>query len=142
MMGLNDDYMFNQSGVIPYKTINNVLWVLLITSRKKEKWIFPKGIVEPELTPEQSAMEELFEEAGVSGIITSSAIGEYKTKKWDGVCTVTMFPLKVQKEFDEWPESDFRKRKWVKAEQAIKLISNKQLKTMVKKFAVFYKHKD
>ena len=60
-------YFYNQTGVIPLKKENGVLKICLITSRKKKKWIFPKGIQEPGKTFVQIAEQEAFEEAGLKG---------------------------------------------------------------------------
>ena len=135
-LNFEPDYIFNQSGVIPFKIENGIIKVLLITSRRTKKWIFPKGIVEPELTPQVSAEEEAYEEAGVSGLIIDEEIGSYKVDKWGGTCTVTMFPLKVDKVHEEWPESFFRKRKWLNIKQAQLLITKKEISGLLKKFPI------
>ena len=75
-------YFYQQSGVIPYKIENNELKVLLITSRKGKKWKIPKGIVEPALSPSDSAAKEAFEEAGILGKVDKAEIGSYKYFKW------------------------------------------------------------
>ena len=106
------EYWYKQSSVIPYRIKNGNLEVLLITTRKKKKWIFPKGIVEIGLTPKQSASKEALEEAGVNGKLLPYNLGSYKYKKWGGKCTVEVFGLRVTNIFDDWAEN-FRDRKWV-----------------------------
>ena len=56
---------FKQSGVIP--VLDNRL--VLITSRKSERWIIPKGYVEKGLSPSESAAKEAYEEAGLIGVV-------------------------------------------------------------------------
>lgn len=106
------EYWYKQSSVIPYRIKNGNLEVLLITTRKNKKWIFPKGIVDIGLTPEQSAVKEALEEAGVEGELLPYNLGSYKYKKWGGQCTVEVFGLNVIRILDDW-EENFRERKWV-----------------------------
>ena len=56
---------FSQSAVIPYRISKKGLEILLITSLKKKNWIVPKGYIEFNLTPFESAKKEAYEEAGV-----------------------------------------------------------------------------
>lgn len=57
----------------------------MITSRNKGKWIIPKGVIEPCMTPQGSALQEAFEEAGVDGDVDEIPIGKFEVeKKWGG----------------------------------------------------------
>ncbi len=49
-MRTQPDYFYNQSAVIPFRFRRDKLEVLLITSRRRKRWIIPKGIVEQDLT--------------------------------------------------------------------------------------------
>lgn len=128
------EYFYKQSGVIPYRFKNGKLQILLITSRKKRKWIIPKGVIEPYMTPQESAAQEAYEEAGVLGKVTEEPVGSYEFSKWGGVCTITVFPMRVEKMYDEWMESDFRKRKWMTPEKALEKCENKEMRLMIKNF--------
>lgn len=134
-MNFDYNYIYNQSGVIPFKYFNGELKILLITSRKKNKWIFPKGIVELEMTEEESAIDEAYEEAGIYGKIVGDKLGSYKVQKWGGTCTVKMYPFEVEKILESWPESYFRKRKWVSVEEAENLIKKKEVINMLQKLS-------
>ena len=52
---------YRQSAVIPYRLTDrtgtdfSAVEILLITSRKRKRWVIPKGIVEPYLSPLESA---------------------------------------------------------------------------------------
>lgn len=140
-MNFEPDYIFNQSGVIPFKIENGIIKVLLITSRRTKKWIFPKGIVEPELSPQVSATKEAYEEAGVEGLIIDEELGSYQVNKWGGTCTVIMYPFLVKEIFDDWPESFFRKRKWVNIKQAKILISKFEIINLLEKLPVILERK-
>lgn len=130
-------YYYSQSGVIPFRYKKGKLEILLITSMGGKHWIIPKGIIEPDLSSEESAMEEAFEEAGVRGRIVSKSIGEYEYSKWGGICNVKVFPLAVEKTLDDYPEDNLRKRKWVGIEKAISMVDIKQLGELIKSLPVF-----
>jgi 8-oxo-dGTP pyrophosphatase MutT (NUDIX family) len=129
------EYYYNQSAVIPFIVKDGDIKITLITSRKKKRWIVPKGIIEDNMSPEDSAAKEAFEEAGVKGVVFKEALGSYKYEKWGGTCTVEVFPMKVEELLDDWLESDFRKRKVAPLKKAIELLDDKPLKKMIKKLA-------
>lgn len=125
------DWFFNQSAVLPFRIKNNVLEVLLITSLKKKRWIIPKGVVDLNLTPQESAVKEAFEEAGISGQVLDTWIGKYTYKKWGGVCHVLVYPLRVDTIHNNWPESNMRERCWFEARKALKKIKIDSLADMI-----------
>jgi len=129
-----DDYgdrKFIQSAVVPFRYRNGILEILIITSRKKNRWVLPKGIVESDLSPWESASREAYEEAGVKGEVSSCCLGRYRYVKWGGVCHVDVFSLTVMEVFDCWPESGFRERHWVSLEEAALRMDEKRLKTII-----------
>ncbi len=125
-------YYYRQSGVIPFRIKDRKLEVLLITSRKKKKWIIPKGIIEPNLTPQESALKEAIEEAGISGKVGRNLFGEYKYDKWGGTCNVKVYLMEVHKQLDKWTE-DFRDRKWVSVKKALDLVVHEGIRSLLKK---------
>lgn len=112
------DWMYKQSGVIPVRFQEGNLQVLLITSRRKKHWVIPKGIVEGDLTPQESAAQEAYEEAGIRGSIESVPLGNFQYKKWGGICRVEVFLMQVEEELETWPEAYFRERKWLDLDSA------------------------
>ena len=82
----NYDDPYRQSSVLPYRLIGNRVEIMMITSTKRKRWILPKGIVEPDMTPAESAAKEAMEEAGVEGEVSPVSIGKYHYKKWGGLC--------------------------------------------------------
>jgi len=125
-------WFYQQSGVIPFRWENGEIKVLLITSRGSKRWIFPKGIIDDGLSPAGSAAQEAYEEAGIKGKIYSEPIGEYRYDKWGGTCHVQVFMMAVEKELDTWPESAFRSRKWVTADEAEGLVKEAELKILLR----------
>ena len=60
------DRVYQQSSVVPWLKEDDEVSVVLITSQSGN-WIVPKGLVEPEMTPIESAAKEALEEAGAEG---------------------------------------------------------------------------
>lgn len=139
-------YWYRQSGVIAYRqntgdTSENraspTVEVLLITSRKRKRWIIPKGIVDPGISPQDSAAKEAYEEAGILGKVSDRALGVYTREKWGGTCTVELFPFEVTEVLDGWPERDVRQRAWMSIEEAVARVQEEQLKGLIRTLPEF-----
>ncbi len=133
-MRIESNSKYIQSAVIPFRVKKNQIEILLITSLNSGKWIFPKGIVEDNLTAQESALKEAFEEAGVEGEVLDILIGDYSYDKWGGTCHVRVYPLHVKKIFDQWLESEERKRCWTSPDDALNLVEKPDLKKLLLKF--------
>ncbi|KAF7813505.1 nudix hydrolase 18, mitochondrial-like [Senna tora] len=92
---------------------NNELEVLVISAQKGHGMQFPKGGWEIDESMEQAASRETLEEAGVVGNVEST-LGKwrYKSKRQSTVHEGYMFPLLVNKQLEDWPEKNIRKRIW------------------------------
>ena len=128
-------HFFTQSGVIPYRYLKGERQGVLVTSSHGGHWIFPKGVVELDLTPEQSATREALEEAGIEGKIKGEAVGHYYHKKWGGVCTITLYPMLVSRILKQrnWQESE-RQRRWFSIDDACQRIDNPGLRALLENF--------
>lgn len=124
-------YFYFQSAVIPYQLDDESLKLLLITNRKCKRWVLPKGVVETNMSPAESAELEAFEEAGIKGNVFSTPIGDYQYHKWGGICTVKVFLMEIVEILKVWPESEMRHRIWVSAEEAEKLVNESGLKEII-----------
>lgn len=128
-----------QSGALPYEYRDGALWILLVQSNTSQRWILPKGNLEPGLTPSESAYFEAFEEAGVLGTIETRSLGTYSYRKSEEkggeLCRVRIFPLAVTQVLESYPESEVRTRAWMEASQAIEAVAEPKLKTMLAEFA-------
>ena len=120
---MSDDFDFEQSAIIPYKIENEELKILLITSIRKKKWIIPKGFIEFNLSPFESAKKEAFEEAGVIGTNETYELGAFNLNKYGGLTKIIVYSMEVEKFKDAYPEKNLRKRKWFSVEEAIETIS-------------------
>ena len=125
------EFNFNQSGVIPYRKSKNGFEVLLITSIKKKKWVIPKGYVEFNLSPFESAKKEAIEEAGIVGTNETIELGHFENNKSMGVCHVKVFAMEVIEVMDEYPDKSRRQRKWFPLKEAAANVETKQIADMI-----------
>ncbi|WP_013324511.1 NUDIX hydrolase [Gloeothece verrucosa] len=131
-MGKESAYI-EQSAVIPYRLRDGEIEILLITTRKKKRWIIPKGIVEPHMTPHASAAQEALEEAGIIGEVFSEVVGSYTYQKFGGTCRVKVFLLRVDLLQPCWLEDQDRDRRWFSLSQAIEQVQPVEIQKMLKK---------
>lgn len=115
-----------QSGLIPYRfnETTDELEIMLITSSHKNNWGFPKGGQEKQLSPQNNAAKEAFEEGGISGKKKMIKLGHYTYVKGstDRDQVVAMFGMEVTKEHTNWPEKTMRSRKWFAYNKALQLL--------------------
>ena len=115
------------------------LRVLLVTSRETRRWVIPRGNPMRGRKPHRAAAIEAFEEAGVVGRIRSKAVGSFiydKIKpKGAQPCSVKVFPLKVRKIRDDWPEARERERRWFSPEDAADLVREPELAALLRSFS-------
>ena len=123
--------LVEQSGVIPYRIINGQIEVMLITSSASKRWVIPKGLIEPNMTPEDSAAKEAWEEAGVLGQVFPNLMGIYEYYKSGCTWQVDVFLLQVKTVMENWPEAYKRKRQWVSIPKAIKRVDEPDLKLIL-----------
>ncbi|MBR8830923.1 MAG: hypothetical protein N5P05_000152 [Chroococcopsis gigantea SAG 12.99] len=123
--------IIQQSGVVPYRIKDGKIEVLLISSRKKKRWVIPKGLIEPFMTPQDSAAKEALEEGGIIGAVSPDILGTYTYIKWGTRCLVQVFLLKVEILQDKWLESH-RDRQWFSLKEAVKRVEEDDLKEILK----------
>ncbi|WP_299490225.1 NUDIX hydrolase [Acaryochloris sp. IP29b_bin.137] len=126
--------VYQHSAALPYLIQPDGLKVVLITSRKRRRWIIPKGEIESDLTAWDSAAKEAWEEAGIEGVIATESLGTYEHQKWGSTCMVQVFPLAVTQLHCQWLEDHERQRRVVTVAKAHKLIEMKSLRKMIGKF--------
>jgi len=106
--------------------------VLLLTSRRRGRWVIPKGWPISKLSPAASAMQEVYEEAGIEGLILHRVpIGRYRYRKSDrreiGPITVQVFLMEMKRQLDEWPEQAERRVRWVRPDRAAAMVEEPEL---------------
>jgi 8-oxo-dGTP pyrophosphatase MutT (NUDIX family) len=122
--------ILRQSGVIP--VVDNR--VVLITARKSDRWIIPKGYVEKGLSLADSAAKEAYEEAGLLGSVHCQSVGEYRYRKFGKLYAVHVFPLIVETMLDEWDEMHVRRRIVATPAEAVELLDHDELKRIIADF--------
>ena len=106
---------------------------MLITSRKKKRWVLPKGVRELDLSFAESAAKEALEEAGVEGEVAAAELGTYVYDKWGGTCSVKVFAMRVETEHEVWPEQ-YRDREWMSPAEAASRVNEPELKRLLLEF--------
>ncbi|XP_058772280.1 nudix hydrolase 18, mitochondrial-like [Vicia villosa] len=113
-------------GCIPYRykqDINgnrsNELEVLMVSSQKTQRLMFPKGGWELDESLQEAASRESLEEAGVIGLVECE-LGQWNfiSKRYGIYYEGYMFPLFVKEQLDYWPEKNLRTRVWMTVGEA------------------------
>lgn len=128
-----------QFGALCWRRVGDKVQVLLVTSRRRGRWIVPKGWPVDGATPAEAAETEAYEEAGVKGKVTPSVLGIFSyTKGLDEgeqlPCVVALFPVKVKKVLNSWPEQSERRRKWMSLKKAAKKVDDPELASILAGF--------
>lgn len=128
--------VLQQVAALPYRLRNNGdIDFLVITSRRTKRLIVPKGWPMNGKPDCVAAAIEAHEEAGVRGRIGGEPIGSFSyIKDLDDVSvpvTASVYPLRVKKVKSRWKESDSRKRKWMSADKAAAMLSDRGLAQLV-----------
>lgn len=116
-----------QYGAVPFRLVEGRTAFLLITSRRTGRWIFPKGSLIEGLSPQGTAAREAFEEAGVEGVVFDEPLGRFHTVKQRirrQHLLVTLYPLLVTRQLDDWQDKGRRYRHWVLLKEAVRLASD------------------
>ena len=121
-MANKPDWLFKQSGVIPYIRKGNDIQIVLVTSASRNGWVLPKGVIERFMTPEDSAAKEALEEAGIIGNVATDFVAEYQYEKWGGMCHVKVYPLEVTELLESWQEMGKRERRVVGIDEALEVV--------------------
>jgi 8-oxo-dGTP pyrophosphatase MutT (NUDIX family) len=130
-----------QYGALPYRRGDRARpEVMLVTSRERRRWIIPKGWPKKGKSARRSAAREAFEEAGVIGSVARRSVGSFSYKKElrNGrvvLCKVRVFPLRVKRQTQEWPEKSEREVKWLSARKAAKRVNDPELGQLIKRLA-------
>ena len=131
--------MRTQFAALCWRVKNGKVQVLMVTSRRRRRWILPKGWPQDDATPVEAAETEAWEEAGVKGKARSVCLGIYsyikELNKNDRLpVIVAIFPVKVKKTSSDWPEKSQRRRKWMSLKEAAKAVNERELAAIIKSF--------
>jgi 8-oxo-dGTP pyrophosphatase MutT (NUDIX family) len=127
-----------QFAALCYRFKHDKLQVCIVTTRKSERWILPRGWPTHKQTAHDGAAIEAFEEAGITGDVFPNAIGTYVYDKPidAGVAPVlvVVYAIHATGIAKKWPEKKQRKRRWVSLKKAAAKLDEPGLKQIVASF--------
>jgi 8-oxo-dGTP pyrophosphatase MutT (NUDIX family) len=123
--------LIRQAGSIVVRLDAREPQVLLVTARRNPRnWIFPKGHIEKGESPEQAALRETREEAGVSASLIGPA----------GILEYGFLGAKARVEYflvlftrEAGPPEDGRQRIWCGLDDALDRLSYKNTRKLLRK---------
>lgn len=129
----------SQFAALCYRITRGKPEILLVTSRGSGRWIVPKGWPMDGKTPAQSAAQEAWEEAGVTGKPHEQCLGLYSYNKTmgDGAwlpCVVLIYPVRVKSLAANFPERGQRRRKWFTPKKAAARVQEPELARILRDF--------
>ena len=133
-------FVIDQYGVLAYSMDETgAPRFLLITSRGTGRWVIPRGNPIAGLSPSQSAAQEAYEEAGLTGLVSAQEIGRYeylKVRRSGPVpATVHVFELRDPLQSAHWPERDQRRIHWFSREEAAGAVDEAGLRAIILNFS-------
>lgn len=139
MAGRSKRELRTQFAALCFRMVQGEPEVLLITSRTRKRWIFPKGWPMDGRSPAQAAAREAWEEAGATGHAIPRCLGIYGYTKASGPnkglpCMVAVFPVLVKKLHKDYPERRQRRRKWFPLAKAIRKVDEPELRNILAAF--------
>lgn len=113
--------------------------MLLITSLDTRRWILPKGWPVKGMSLARSAAIEAHEEAGVTGEVRDTALGDYlylKERKGGSAipCRVSVFALKVTRQDRNFAEKGARELCWLPVDEAAHRVAEPELRHILLAF--------
>ncbi len=106
--------------------------ICLVTSSSGKRWVIPKGCLEPGKTAGELALQEAWEEGGLTGVLLPDPVGSYLYEKYDNSYFVTVFLMQVTAEAESWPEAGLRLRNWLTPAQALTRIDDTGLRELLR----------
>ena len=128
-----------QFAALCYRIKGDKVQILMVTTRRSGRWIVPKGWPVDGQTPQESAMQEAWEEAGVIGQPDARPLGLFSyTKMLDEdetlPCVAMVYAVRVKSLAQDFPEKGQRKRKWVSRKQAASMVGEPELARILRDF--------
>lgn len=125
-----------QYGALCWRMHRGRVEVLLITSRDTGRWVIPKGWPMADRREPETAAQEAWEEAGVTGDVAQEPLGFYaydKTRKSKEAlpCVVSVYLLRVEGLAKRFPERKERRRRWFEAGKAARLVAEPELQALL-----------
>ena len=131
---------FHQVAALPWRIDDDgELRVVLVTSRERRRWILPKGWPIRGLKDWEAAATEAMEEAGLLGRVARRPVGRYAYEKRFPrrveTVTVEVYPLRVDRRLELWPEKGQREVRWFTPGEAAANAGDKGVAESILRFA-------
>ena len=128
--------MIRQTGALPWRIgADRKPEVLLVTGKRSNRWIIPKGWPMVGKSLATAAQIEAFEEAGVEGTVDPQPLGtlaHVKSTAFGSInAEILVHALKVEQELTNWPEKNVRKRRWFPVKDALASVDSKELRDLI-----------
>ena len=120
-----------QAGGIVFRREAGRIAILLVRAKRDPGiWIFPKGHVEPGETPEETALRETREEAGVGGEVVGPRLGEpIEFHNGRELVRVEYFLIRAT---SETTETDGRIKEWFPPDAALEAVAFETAKQLLR----------
>ena len=132
------EHRADQYAALPWRKTAEGVEYLLVTSRRRGRWIFPKGSAKPDEAAAAAALREAAEEAGVEGRPGPRPVGRYLALKRRGETAmpllVELWPVRIDHLADDYPEAHLRERRLVGADEARKLLGQEDMRALLEQF--------
>lgn len=106
--------------------------VCLVTSSSGKRWVIPKGRMEPGKTAGEIALQEAWEEAGLTGVLQRDPVGSYLYEKMGSLFYVVVFVMNVTNAAKAYPEEGHRDRVWLTPGQAASRVEEPGLREIIR----------
>ena len=121
-----------QAGTIAVRHKNKRWEVCLVRKRSSNRWGIPKGLIESGHTLKATALKETWEEAGLRGRLIGASLGDYEFEKWGGTpISVKVFLMEALAQSDDWPEAEWRERRWASFRKAESLLAKHPVRPLL-----------
>jgi len=127
-----------QAGAMAWRIGKDGPEIVIVTSRRTGRWVFPKGGIDSGMSEAATAAQELHEEAGIIGSAADQPIGTYQTAKirppliW--TIEIALYPVKITEVLTDWQESTQRERRFVSIDMAEQLLSERAMADLARTF--------
>ena len=128
--------MIRQTGALPWRIgADRKPEVLLVTGKRSNRWIIPKGWPMVGKSFADAAQIEAFEEAGVEGKVDPNPLGTLAHLKRTPLgsirAEILVHALEVEEELADWPEKGERDRRWFPIKKALTQVRSRELRELI-----------
>jgi len=121
-------------GIVYRRQDGRTLFLVVSSSSKKDKWVFPKGHIDKGEKPAAAAVREVMEEAGVRAKPLKKAGTTKYSYKGKRYCVI-YYVMRVA-EFNGEESLENRQVLWLDKEQALEKLGSSSSAKLLKKLAV------